>query len=175
MPKDNMHTESNFSSVFAPGPPGGFTNIFPKSKNPWDHSNKSVSPWNACSYLPWWPPVSWLPAFGRAGAWRSALGPGARNVSPSPKVFPAWNSSSGGGIGSSELRWGRCSSYPWGSWEKKRHTVRREQGSDQNIPGVLLQEELNPTRIFLWLRSSEQKIPRKRANVRNSWQGTDGE
>lgn len=108
----------------------------PKSKNPWNHhSTESVSPWNACSYLPWWPPVSWSPASGRAGAWKSAPGPGARSVSPSPKVFPAWNFSSGGGSGSSELWWERCSSYPWGNWERECHTVRREQ----NTPGVLLQ------------------------------------
>lgn len=117
-------------------PPGGLSNTF---LTPRTLGIPSLSPWNASSYLPWWPPVSWSPASGRACAWKSAPGPGARSVSASPKVFHARNFSSGGGSGSSELWWGRCSSYPWGNWEWEYHTVRREQGSDQNILGVLLQ------------------------------------
>lgn len=133
--------ESNFS-VFAPGPttpPGGLGNRFPNPRTLGITPVSSLSLWNGCSYLPWWLPVSWSPASGRVGAWKSAPGPGMRSASPSPKVFPAWNSSSGGGSGSSELWWGRCSSYLWENWERERHTVRREQGRDQNPPGVLLQ------------------------------------
>lgn len=57
------------------------------------------------------------------------------------------------------------------------HGLGGSREATETLLGVLLQEESDPTRILLWLRgrrSSQEKIPGKRANVRNSWQGTDG-